>query len=108
MVKIYAVSLVVGVVALVVWVMAKAFSENIERPSFDPELRFGLVGRRMVAALVGLGMAGLSAEFSPREIPWPLGLLLAVAGAGAATWYAGWADREPDGGEPDTAEPEPT
>lgn len=108
MVKIYAVSLVVGMLALVLWVMAKAFSENIERPSFDPEHRLGLVGRRVVAAMVGLGMAGLSAEFSPREIPWPLALLLALAGAVAAAWYAGWADREPESPDPDSAEPEPT
>ena len=108
MVKIYAVSLVVGILALVIWVMAKAFSENIDRPSFDPELRFGLAGRRIVAAMVGLGMAGLSAEFSPREIPWPLALLLALAGATAAAWYAGWVDREPDSADPDSAEPEPT
>jgi len=107
-VKIYAVSLVVGMLALVIWVMAKAFSENIDRPSFDPELRFGLAGRRIVAAMVGLGMAGLSAEFSPREIPWPLALLLALAGATAAAWYAGWVDREPDSADPDSAEPEPT
>lgn len=104
MVKVYAVVLIVGFLALVGWVMVKSFAENIERPSLDPEARFGVAGRRVVAAMVGFGMAGLSAEFSPRDISWPLALLLAVAGAVAATWYAGWADRD----EADEAEPEPT
>ncbi len=104
MVKIYAIVLVVGGLALVAWVMSKSFSENIDRPAFDPEARFGVMGRRVVAAMVGFGMAGMSAEFSPRAIPWPVALLLAVLGAAAAAWYAGWVDRE----ETDTSEPEPT
>lgn len=103
-VKVYAVVLVAGVVALIAWVFAKSFAENIERPSWNPELRFGVPGRRLVAGMVGFGMAGMSAEFSPRDISWPLALVAAVVGAGAAIWYAGWVDRE----ETDEAEPEPT
>lgn len=94
MVKVYAVVLVVGIVALLGWIMARAFAVNIERPSLDPEQRFGVPGRRVVAAMVGFGMAGMSAEFSPRDIAWPLALVLAVAGAAAAAWYAGWVDRD--------------
>lgn len=94
MVKVYAVVLVVGIVALLGWIMARAFSVNIDRPSIDPEQRLGIRGRRVVAAMVGFGMAGMSAEFSPRDISWPLALVLAVAGAAAAAWYAGWVDRD--------------
>ena len=90
MVKVYAVVLVVGVVALFAWVIARAFAVNIERPSIDPEERFGVRGRRVVAAMVGFGMAGMSAEFSPLGIPWPLALVLALIGAAAAAWYVGW------------------
>ena len=34
-------------------------------------------------------MAGLSAEFSPRDISWPIALVLAVIGAAVLAWYAG-------------------
>lgn len=93
MVKVYAAALAVGIAALLAWIAAGALAVNIERPALDPEERFGVRGRRVVAALVGFGMAGMSAEFSPRGIDWPLALALAVAGAAGAAWYAGWADR---------------
>lgn len=104
MVKVYAVVLITGIALLLGWIIARAFAVNIQRPSFDPEQRFGLLGRRVVAALVGLGMGGMSAEFSPLGIPWPLALALALLGGGAAVWYAGWVDRDDDTeAEPETA-----
>ena len=102
MVKVYAVVLIVGVVALFAWLIARAFAVNIERPSIDPEERFGVAGRRVVAGMVGFGMAGMSAEFSPLGIPWPLACVRALLGAGAAVWYAGWAGKD----EPTPAESE--
>lgn len=89
MVKVYAVVLVVGVVALIAWILLAAFASNIDRADLDPERRLGIPGRRLVAAAVGFGMAGMSAEFSPRDLAWPVALVLAVAGAVAAGWYAG-------------------
>lgn len=104
MVKVYAVVLTVGIVLLFAWIIARAFAVNIERPSIDPEQRFGLSGRRVVAAMVGSGMAGMSAEFSPLGIPWPVALVLALLGGSAAAWYAGWVDRDDDTeAEPETA-----
>lgn len=97
----YAVVLVVGIVGLLAWIMTSAFASNIDRASLDPENRFGVSGRRVVAAMVGFGMAGMSAEFSPRDLSWPLALVLALLGAGAAAWYAGWVDRGDDAEEPD-------
>jgi hypothetical protein len=105
MVKVYAVVLVVGIVALLVWIMARAFSANIDRPSLDPEARFGVPGRRVVAAFVGFGMAGMSAEFSPRNLSWPVALALALAGAAGAAWYAGWVDRDDKDAEDSKPEP---
>lgn len=103
MVKVYAVVLALGVVALLGWIMTRALAGNIDRPAIDPELRFGRPGRRVVAGLVGFGMAGMSAEFSPRDLPWPVALGLAVVGAAAAAWYAGWVDRNDDDPEPEPA-----
>lgn len=105
MVKVYAVVLVIGAFGLVGWIIARAFAVNIDRPGIDPESRFGIAGRRVVAALVGFGMAGMSAEFSPLDIAWPLALALALAGAAAASWYAGrvGTDGDDDGTTPETA-----
>lgn len=94
MVKVYAIVLSVGIVALFGWIITSAFAVNIERPSLDPEQRFGVPGRRVVAGMVGFGMAGMSAEFSPLGIAWPVALVLAVLGAAGAVWYAGWVDRD--------------
>jgi hypothetical protein len=92
-VKVYAVTLAVGVVALIGWIFLTYLGGNVATARrFDPEARFGKPGRRIVGALVGFGMAGMSAEFSPRDISWPVALLLAGAGGAVAAWYAGWAD----------------
>jgi hypothetical protein len=90
-VKVYAVSLTLGVFGLVAWIFSVYVGS--EREHLDPDRRFGLTGRRVVAALVGLGIAGLSAEFSPRDFSWPVSLILALVGATVAAWYAGWAAR---------------
>lgn len=100
MVKVYAIVLTVGLLALIGWVFARSFSTGTDRQGVDPEERFGVSGRRVVAAAVGFGMGGMSAEFSPRDLSWPVALLAAVAGAGAAAWYAGWL--------PDDEDPAPT
>lgn len=92
MVKVYAVVLVLGITLLIGWIFSHAFAENSSVDRFDPERRFGVPGRRVVAALVGFGMAGMSAEFSPRDLSWPVALALALIGAGALAWYVGWVD----------------
>jgi len=100
MVKVYAVTLAIGVVALLIWIGARALAVNV--PSWrnaDPERRPGLVGRRVVAGLVGFGLAGMSAEFSPRDLTWPVALGLAVLGGAVAVWYTGWVDRKDRAGE---------
>ena len=104
MVAVYAIVLVVGVTALIAWIFTHAFAENSETSRFDPEERFGIAGRRVVAALVGFGMAGMSAEFSPRDLGWQLALVLAIAGAGVLAWYAGWIDSDTDAGVAPTSQ----
>ena len=89
MIKVYAVVLILGIVALIVWIFTTVLAGNLGQTGMDPEARFGVAGRRVVASGVGFGMAGMSAEYSPLGISWPVALLLAVGGAVAAGWYAG-------------------
>jgi hypothetical protein len=100
MVKVYAVALALGVLALLGWIGARALAVNV--PSWtnaDPEKRLGVAGRSVVSGLVGFGLAGMSAEFSPRDLSWPIALGLAVLGGAAAVWYAGWVDRRNRAGD---------
>jgi hypothetical protein len=96
-IKVYAVVLVLGILALISWIFLTVLAGNLERPSLDPEERLGVPGRRVVAGSVGLGMAGMSAEYSPLDLAWPVALVLALTGAAAAAWYAGKVGLEPDG-----------
>lgn len=87
MVKVYAVALALGIVGLIVIILGGAFAENLGRPDRDPGERFGLVGKTLIGGLVGFGMGGMSAEFSPLDFSWQISLLLALgAGALAVVW----------------------
>lgn len=97
-IKVYAIVLAVGVVLLIAWIFATYLGGNVvEWKRFDPEERLGKTGRRVIAGFVGFGIAGMSAEFSPFDLSWPVGLVLAVAGASALVIYAGWVDRTRSG-----------
>lgn len=91
MTTLFAVVLVVGVVGLIGWMVAHSLAESGERPDRDPEVRFGVPGRRVVAALVGFGMAGMSAQFAAIDLSAPIVVAAAVAGALVAAWWAGFA-----------------
>lgn len=89
MIKFYALGLILGVLGLLVWVILRTLAVNVPSwASIDPENRFGVLGRRVVAALVGFGMAGMSSSFAPW--PLPATIAAAVAGGAASAWYAGW------------------
>lgn len=94
MVKVYALVLSSGAVALVAWILLRTLAVSVANPAFDPEVRLGGWGRRLVAAAVAFGMAGMSAEFSPRRLSWPVGLTLATGAAVVAAWYVGRTDTE--------------
>lgn len=94
MVKVYAITLALGVILLIAWIFSVYLAGNVEAWSrISPEERYGRRGRQVVAGLVGFGMAGMSAEFSPRDLSWPICLVLAVIGAAGAAWYSVWIDR---------------
>jgi hypothetical protein len=89
---VYAVVLVIGILVLIAWIVAHSLAVSTGRQDRDPELRFGIPGRRVVAALVGFGMAGMSATYAAIEISAPVVVLLALAGAAATAWWAGVID----------------
>lgn len=81
MVKVYAIALTVGIVGLLVFIYGGALAENLGRPERDPGERLGLTGKMTAGALVGFGMGGMSAEFSPLDFSWQVSLLLALLAA---------------------------
>lgn len=94
MVKVYAVVLVIGIVGLLVVILGGAFAENIGREDKDPGERFGMAGKMTVGALVGFGMGGMSAEFSPLDLSWPVALLIAIVAAFLAAYWVRYAVRQ--------------
>lgn len=89
MTALYSVALVVGALAFLVWVAATAVANTVAGwEGIDPEARFGMIGRSVVAGIVGFGMAGMSASFGG----WTsvLAFLAAVAGAVGLVVVAFW------------------
>jgi len=87
MVKVYAIALGVGIVGLLVVILGGSLAENLGRGSADPGKKLGKPGRAVIGGLVGFGMAGMSAEFSPLSLEWSSSFLLALIGAAAgAIW----------------------
>jgi len=78
---VYGLALGLGTVALLAWIAAVAVAASVTGwEKVDPDARFGLTGRRVVAAIFGFGMAGLSASYAG----WSTLLATAAALTGAA------------------------
>lgn len=85
----FGLALAVGAVGLLAWIAASAVAASVSGwEKTDPDIRFGVTGRRAVAAVFGFGMAGLSAAYAG----WPMlvASLAALAGAVAAAAIAGF------------------
>lgn len=81
MVVVYAFSLAVGFVALLVIVMGGTLAENLGRENRDPGVRIGQTGRFIVGGVLGFGIGGMTGEFSPLDFSWPIALVVACAAA---------------------------
>ena len=65
---------------LVGWIVAVTVAGSVPGwGRLDPDDRFGVAGRRVVGAVLGFGIAGLSASYAG----WATGLALAAALGGA-------------------------
>jgi len=87
---VFGIALGLGAAMLLAWIIAVAIAGSVEGwGKVDPDARFGLTGRRVVAAVFGFGMAGLSAAYAG----WPMAVatLAAAAGAVVAAAVAGLA-----------------
>lgn len=74
----YAVTLAVGLVALIGWIVASALAENVDSIR-SPDRIFGAVGRSLVAAVAAFGLAGMSSSYAG----WPTAATIAAAVAAA-------------------------
>lgn len=80
MIAVYAIATVLGVIAIVTWVVLGMIADAVVgKESLDPDTRFGAAGRGVVAAVAGFGLGGMSASYAGAATP--LALLGAVAGA---------------------------
>lgn len=87
MIKVYAVLLVLGFIAILIIVMGGALAENLGRSDRDPGEVIGDKGRSVVGSVLGFSMGGMAAEFSPLDFSWQVALIIAlVAGVIGALW----------------------
>ncbi len=91
MITVYAVSLAVGFVGLLVAIFGTALAENLGRPGLDPAHRFGSRSRMAVGAVAGFGMGGMAAEFSPIGFGTGVSLLIALAAGVVAVFWVRYA-----------------
>ncbi len=65
MIPVYAVAVVLGVVALLAWLVMGLAATSVDgKEAWDPEVRFGIPGRQVVAGVLGFGLGGMSASFA--------------------------------------------
>jgi len=80
---VFGVALAVGFLAVLGWIAAVAVADSVDGwEGVDPDTRFGLNGRRVVAGVLGFGMAGLSAAYAGWPIPLATGAAVVGAVAG--------------------------
>ena len=97
MTAVYAIATVGGLAGLIAWSLARGIRAEGEAAHFDPESRFGVTGRAVVAGMTGFGMAGMSSTFGG----WPTGLAVvaALSGGVVLAYMSRYFGPELEGGE---------
>ncbi len=89
MTMLFGAALLVGFVMLLAWVAAATVAGSVEGHEHqDPERYLGVVGRSVMAAFLGFGMAGLSSLYA--GWPVPLVVVASLGGAGALVGVGVW------------------
>lgn len=97
MVKAYATTLVVGLIALTVVVIGALLASSTGREASDPGRRIGVTGKAVIGGAVGFGMGGLSAEFSPLDLHWGVSLAIAALAAALSVLWVWLSVRQVEG-----------
>ncbi len=84
MIKVYAIALAVGAAALIGVIL---WSSLPDRSVPDERARLALGG------VLGFGMGGMAAEYSPLDLSWPVALVLAVLAAAVAVAWVRYSTR---------------
>lgn len=88
MVKVYAISLGLGLILLIGIIFATAFRTGDGAGSgwFTKDSV-----KLTAGVMVGFGMGGMSAEFSPLDLTWQVALLIALVAAGLSLYWVRYA-----------------
>jgi len=85
----YGITLLIGFALMLVWLVLTAIASGVEGwDGVDPERRWGVTGRSVVAGLVGFGMAGISVLYT--TAPEALSIAAAIVGGLALIAVARW------------------
>lgn len=96
MTALFGIPLLLGIIVMLAWVAATAVADTVEGwEAVDPEVRFGRIGRFILAGAIGFGMAGISALYAG----WPgiLAVAAGLAGAGGLIGVSVWLGPESEG-----------
>ncbi len=85
----YGIILLIGIALMLVWLVLTAIASGVEGwDRVDPERRWGVTGRSLVAGLIGFGMAGISVLYT--TAPEAMSFAAAVVGGLALIAVARW------------------
>lgn len=94
MIKVYAVTLAIGSVVLVVLILAGSISARSMGGDAGGWRVGGVRLKTALGGLLGFAMGGMSAEFSPLDLSWQVSLLVAVLAAAAAVLWVRYSIRQ--------------
>ncbi len=97
MITVYAVSLAIGSIGILLAIFGTALAENLRRPGLDLFERLGSKARIVLGAVAGFGMGGIAAEFSPIGFGAGVSFLIALAAAGIGVLWVRYATEQASG-----------
>lgn len=78
MIKVYAITLTLGVLGLLIVIVGGALADNTGGKVSDPGEWMGLRGKMILGGGLGFAMGGMAGEYSPLDFTWQVSLLIAL------------------------------
>lgn len=97
MIKVYSVALGVGLALLVAHILADSLASNLGRSGAGRWWSPGARGKMALGCVLGFGMGGMAAEFSPLGLGWQVSLLIAALAAVASVAWVRFSTKTPTG-----------